>query len=82
MTDTTAQGAGPATRAHHAGELVGAGHEGGVGDALVGRAEDRADQLLQDQAQAPGGEQGLERAAIEVAGSETAIDRSNSPGGS
>src|SRR5690606_41000426 len=34
---------------------------------LVGRPEDGADRLLDDQRQAPGGEQRLERAAIEPA---------------
>ena len=39
----------------------------GVADLAVGRAEDGADRLLQDQRYAPGGEQRLERTAVEEA---------------
>src|SRR5438128_3483688 len=42
-----------------------ASHPARVRDLLVGRPEDRADRLLQDQADAPGSEQGLERPSIE-----------------
>ena len=51
----------------HLAELERARHPRRVADLAVGRAEDRAHRLLQDQADAPGGEQRLERPAVEVA---------------
>ena len=51
----------------HLADLERARHPRRVADLAVGRAEDRADRLLQDQADAPGGEQRLERPAVEVA---------------
>ena len=50
-----------------AAEVEGAAHPGRIADVLVGRAEDRAHRLLQDQRQAPGGEQGFQRPAVEEA---------------
>ena len=48
-------------------ELEGAGHEVRRADLAVGRPEGGAHRLLQDQADAPGGEQRLERPAVEEA---------------
>ena len=45
--------------------LIGPTHPARAGDLTVGRPEDRANQLLQDQAEAPGREQGLQRPAVE-----------------
>ena len=44
-----------------------AAHPGGIADLLVGRAEHGAHRLLQHQRQAPGRQQGFQRAAIEKA---------------
>src|SRR6185437_8551072 len=48
-----------------ADQLEPAGHPARVGDGFVRRAEDRADELLQDEADAPGRQQRLERPRIE-----------------
>ena len=45
----------------------GAGHPGRIADLLVGRPEDGPHRLLEDQRQAPGGEQRLQRPAVEEA---------------
>ncbi len=50
-----------------AAEVEGAAHPGRIADVLVGRAENRAHRLLQHQRQAPGGEQGLQRPAVQEA---------------
>ena len=48
-------------------DLERARHPGRRADFAIGRTEDRADGLLQDERQAPGGEQRFERPAIEEA---------------
>ncbi len=45
----------------------GAGHPGRVADLAVGRAEDGAHRLLEDQRYAPGGQQRFQRPAVEEA---------------
>ncbi len=57
-----------------ADRLETAGHPIGIGDLLVRRAEHRAHRLLQDQADAPGREQGFKRAAVEKA-DDAALER-------
>ena len=48
-------------------DIEGAAHPRRRADLAVGRAEGGAHRLLQDQRQAPGGEQGLQRPAVEEA---------------
>ena len=55
-------------------ELERAAHPGGIADLAVGRAEDGAHRLLQDQRQAPGREQRFQRAAVEEA-DDAALDQ-------
>ena len=57
-----------------AAEIEGAAHPGRVADLAVVRAEDGAHRLLQDQRQAPGGEQRFQRPAVEEA-DDAALDR-------
>ena len=64
----------------HLAEHERAGHPGRIADLAVLGAEDGADGLLQDQRDAPGGEQRLERPAVEEADHRPLDDDADAPG--